>query len=68
MNIQVAVPFSNPDISIPADVIEEIMRIDGLDNVEIPASIKMAPAIDTGLNVSLQKEKIIAWLNWQWLF
>lgn len=61
--IQVAVPFSNPDISIPADIIEEIMRIDGLDNVEIPASIKMAPAIDAGLNVSLQKEKIISWLN-----
>lgn len=61
--IQVAVPFSNPDISIPADIIEEIMRIDGLDNVEIPASIKMAPAIDAGLNVALQKEKIISWLN-----
>ncbi len=61
--IQVAVPFSNHDITIPVDVIEEIMRIDGLDNVEIPSSIKMSPAIDTGLNVSLQKEKVITWLN-----
>ena len=61
--LQVAVPFSNPDIAIPADVIEEIMRIDGLDNVEIPSSIKMSPAIDTGLNAALQKEKIISWLN-----
>ncbi len=61
--IKVAVPFSNPDITIPADVIEEIMRIDGLDNIEIPASIKMSPAIDSGLNAALQKEKVITWLN-----
>jgi phenylalanyl-tRNA synthetase beta chain len=62
-NINVAVPFSNPDITIPADVIEEIMRIDGLDNIEIPASINMSPAIDTGLKNALQKEKIISWLT-----
>jgi phenylalanyl-tRNA synthetase beta chain len=62
-NINVAVPFSNPDIAIPADVIEEIMRIDGLDNIEIPASINMSPAIDTGLKNALQKEKVISWLT-----
>ncbi len=62
-NIQVAVPFSNPDITIPADVIEEIMRIDGLDNIEIPAAINMSPAIDSGLKNALQKEKIIGWLT-----
>ncbi|HJY22708.1 MAG TPA: phenylalanine--tRNA ligase subunit beta, partial [Hanamia sp.] len=62
-DIQVAVPFTNPDITIPADVIEEIMRIDGLDNIEIPSSIKMSPAIDSGLKNSLQKERIISWLN-----
>jgi len=61
-NIQVAVPFSNPDITIPADIIEEIMRIDGLDNIEIPSAINMSPAIDTGLKNALQKEKIISWL------
>jgi phenylalanyl-tRNA synthetase beta chain len=59
----VAVPFTNPDITIPADVIEEIMRIDGLDNIEIPSSIKMSPAIDSGLKNSLQKERVISWLN-----
>ncbi|MEO8854214.1 MAG: phenylalanine--tRNA ligase subunit beta, partial [Ginsengibacter sp.] len=62
-NIKVNVPFSNPDISIPADVVEEIMRIDGLDNIEIPTTINMSPAIDTGLKKTLQKEKIIAWLT-----
>ena len=62
-NIKVTVPFSNPDITIPADVIEEIMRIDGLDQIEIPSSINMSPAIDTGLENTLKKEKIIGWLT-----
>lgn len=62
-NIKVAVPYSNPDISLPADVVEEIMRIDGLDNIDIPTTIIMSPAIDLGLKKSLQKEKIIAWLT-----
>ncbi len=41
------VPFSKPDISIPADIVEEIMRIDGLDNVEIPVMITIAPSVET---------------------
>jgi phenylalanyl-tRNA synthetase beta chain len=41
-----AVPFSKPDISLPADIVEEIMRIDGYDNVEIPTAISMAPSVD----------------------
>ncbi len=61
--IQVAAPFSNPDITMPADVIEEIMRIDGFDNVEIPSSIKMSPAIDPNLKAALKKEKVTGWLN-----
>lgn len=62
-SIQVAVPFSNPDISLPADIVEEIMRIDGLDNIEIPATINMSPTIDPDLNNSVKKEKIIGWLT-----
>ena len=50
---------SKPDRKSPADIIEEIMRIDGLDNIEIPAFIKMSPAIDRGLENALKKEKII---------
>ena len=42
----VNVPFSKTDISIPADIVEEIMRIDGLDNIEIPAAITVTPAAD----------------------
>lgn len=62
-DIQVEVPLSNPDISLPADIIEEIMRIDGFDNIEIPDTINMAPAIDTNFHQSLIKEKVISWLN-----
>ena len=32
--LRVAVPYHKPDISLPADLVEEILRIDGLDNVD----------------------------------
>lgn len=62
-DIQVEVPYSNPDITLPADVIEEIMRIDGLDNIEIPPTIQMLPAMDAGIGENQKKEKIFGWLN-----
>ncbi|MDE3185364.1 MAG: phenylalanine--tRNA ligase subunit beta [Bacteroidota bacterium] len=61
-NIMVEVPYSNPDITIPADIIEEIMRIDGLDNIEIPSSITITPSIDAALIPAAQKEKVTGWL------
>jgi len=60
--LRVAVPFSNPDITIPADIIEEIMRIDGLDNIEIPSAISIYPATESGAYVASSKEKIAGWL------
>lgn len=45
-SIQVEVPYNKPDISIAADLVEEILRIDGLDNIEIPTSITISPSID----------------------
>lgn len=44
--IWISVPFNKPDITLPADIVEEILRIDGLDNVEIPASMHITPAVD----------------------
>ena len=44
--IWISVPFSKPDITLPADIVEEILRIDGLDNVEIPSSMHITPAVD----------------------
>ncbi len=58
----VQVPFSKPDISIGADLVEEIMRIDGLDNVEIPAMITIAPAVETLATEAMYQEKVSNYL------
>lgn len=59
-DIRVAVPFSKPDITIPADIVEEIMRIDGLDNVDIPSAISISPAVETLGHAASYKEKVAA--------
>jgi len=61
-DIRVAVPFSKTDISIPADIVEEIMRIDGLDNVEIPSLIAISPSVETLAHEAAYKEKIATYL------
>src|SRR5690606_13120392 len=44
-DLRVGVPFSKPDVTLQADVVEEIMRIDGYDNITIPTSITISPAV-----------------------
>ena len=61
-DIRVAVPFSKPDIRLPADIIEEIMRIDGYDNVEIPSAITISPAVETAEFEAAYKEKVANYL------
>ncbi len=58
----VKVPFSKPDITIAADLVEEIMRIDGLDNVEIQQMITIAPAVETLAHETIYQEKVSAYL------
>ena len=58
----VKVPFSKPDISIGADLVEEIMRIDGLDNVDIPQMITIAPSAETLSHENIYQEKISNYL------
>lgn len=60
--IHISVPFHKTDISIAADIVEEIIRIDGLDNIEIPATINMSPAIDKNNLREQLKEKISDYL------
>ncbi len=58
----VAIPFSKPDISLPADIVEEIVRIDGLDSIDIPSTITISPATDQyGIKEKL-REKIANYL------
>jgi phenylalanyl-tRNA synthetase beta chain len=56
------VPYHKPDISIAADLVEEVLRIDGLDNIEIPSSITMSPSIDPLEQKEKFKEKIANYL------
>jgi len=60
--LRVAVPYSKPDISIPADIVEEILRIDGLDNIEIPATITISPAVEKLGQKEALKDKIAGYL------
>ena len=62
-SVTVAVPFSNPDVTLPEDLVEEIMRIDGLDNIEIPTTVKISPALETLGAAAALKEKIAGWLT-----
>jgi phenylalanyl-tRNA synthetase beta chain len=61
--IWVNVPLHKVDISIPADIVEEIMRIDGLDNVEIPQFISIAPSSNQNNSHAVQVEKIANFLS-----
>lgn len=57
-SITLQVPYHKPDVSIPADVVEEILRIDGLDNIEIPTSITITPSVEEDYKGEAFKEKI----------
>lgn len=61
-DIRIAVPFNKPDISLPADVVEEIMRIDGYDNIEIPSSITITPSVETDGYKYAYREKVSNYL------
>jgi len=62
IGIEIAVPNHKPDISLPADIVEEILRIDGLDNIAIPTTISMSPSIDPLEKKEKFKEKIANYL------
>jgi len=54
----VDVPYHKPDVSLPADIVEEIVRIDGLDNIEIPSAITITPSVEENYKAEHSKEKI----------
>jgi phenylalanyl-tRNA synthetase beta chain len=60
--LRIAVPYHKRDISIPADIVEEIMRIDGYDNIEIPSAITITPSVETDGYKHSYKEKICSYL------
>ena len=60
--LRVAVPYHKPDISLPADLVEEVLRIDGLDNVEIPEAITITPSIEENYAIESYREKVAGYL------
>ena len=62
-DIRIAAPFSKPDVRLPADVVEEIMRIDGYDNIPIPSSITISPSVETNNQAYTRKEKAANYLT-----
>lgn len=61
-DLLIAVPFHKPDVQLPADLVEEIMRIDGFDHIEIPANINISPSVETGREQGAMQEKIAGFL------
>ena len=61
-DLLIAVPFHKPDIQLPADLVEEIMRIDGFDHIEIPANINISPSVETGRDQAILRRKLpVSW-------
>ncbi|MEI9807640.1 MAG: hypothetical protein WDO16_07025 [Bacteroidota bacterium] len=60
--LRVAVPYHKPDISLPADLVEEVLRIDGLDNITIPDAITITPAVEENYIKETLKEKVANYL------
>jgi len=60
--LRVTVPYHKPDISLPADLVEEVLRIDGLDNIDIPEAITITPAIEDNYAKEVYREKVANYL------
>jgi len=60
--LRVAVPYHKPDISLPADLVEEIVRIDGLDNIDIPEAITITPSVEENHAKEVYREKTASYL------
>jgi phenylalanyl-tRNA synthetase beta chain len=52
------VPYAKPDITLPADIVEEIMRIDGLDQIPFTGRINFAVGQQNNSSTRKQKEKL----------
>lgn len=61
--VELLVPYHKRDISIPADIVEEIMRIDGYDNIAIPSSITITPAVQVDGFRHAFREKVTNYLT-----
>jgi phenylalanyl-tRNA synthetase beta chain len=57
-----AAPYYKPDISLAADLVEEIMRIDGYESIVIPTAITLTPSVENRQQQRAYREKAAQWL------
>ena len=57
-SITVKVPTSRPDVTRPADLVEEILRIFGFNNIELPGSFNMSLTYDGTVNKHTVKHQV----------
>jgi phenylalanyl-tRNA synthetase beta chain len=57
------VPLYRADVTREADVIEEVMRIYGFNNIAIPNEVKSTLSFQNGIDVHQMKEKVAHTLN-----
>ena len=57
-SVTVKTPTHKTDVYIPADLVEEIMRIDGFDNIEIPGTITISPSVSGDQSDYTLREKL----------
>jgi phenylalanyl-tRNA synthetase beta chain len=60
--LRAGVPYHKPDISLPADIVEEVLRIDGLDSIAIPGAITITPSVEENYSKETYKEKVANYL------
>ncbi len=58
-DIVLEVPHYKKDVLHPADIVEEVLRIDGLDAIEIPSAITITPSIEVSYKEEALKEKLV---------
>lgn len=57
-SVTLKTPTHKTDVHIPADLVEEIMRIDGFDNIEIPGTITISPSVSGDNSDYVLREKL----------
>lgn len=61
--LELEVPSNKPDVKQPADIAEEVLRIDGLDNVVIPSRLNISLHRRPAPAARKWKERIAAYLS-----
>ncbi len=54
--------ITNRISALPADLVEEILRIDGLDNIPIPEAITLTPSVEENYGTEAWREKISGYM------